>query len=152
MMNLYLAMEVYFGVDVGTGSVRSAAFDRSGNLVGKPAICDIATHAPRPNFYQQSSRDIWEAVCTTVRQVAASFGPENEWIVGGIGFDATCSLVLIGRDGNGISVDPDSDESEWDVILWMVHSQGLPPTQKINCFETYRFATRHSEPRKRPTI
>ena len=35
----------------------------------------------------------------------------------GIGFDATCSLVLLDKDANGVALDCEDDEV-FDVILW----------------------------------
>ena len=47
---------------------------------------------------EQSSNDIWRAVCASVRDAVSKAGvpPES---VAGIGFDATCSLVVLGQDG-----------------------------------------------------
>jgi len=110
-------MEAYLGVDVGTGSVRCAAFDRAGKMYGTPSSVDIKLHSPRDNFYQQSSDDIWRGVCTVVNRVLTG----NNFTVMGIGFDATCSLVNLDKDFKGVSVDPENPDSEWDVILWMDH-------------------------------
>ena len=110
-------MEAYLGVDVGTGSVRCAAFDREGNMLGQPATREIKLNSPCDNYYQQSSTDIWHAVSKVITEVIQQGGIN----VLGIGFDATCSLVNIDQEGNGISIDPTDPSSEWDVILWMDH-------------------------------
>lgn len=54
------------GVDVGTGSVRAALVSAAGTMV-KSAVKEIKTWNPKPNFHQQSSEDIWNAVCATVK-------------------------------------------------------------------------------------
>ncbi|MGH7057778.1 MAG: FGGY-family carbohydrate kinase, partial [Acetobacteraceae bacterium] len=57
----------------------------------------------------------------------------------GIGFDATCSLVILDKDGKPLAADgaePGSGEKARDVILWMDH-RAIAEAQEIN-------ATRHS--------
>ena len=56
----------FIGVDVGTSSVRAALVTSGGHLVGS-ASCAITIWEPEPNFYEQSSNDIWQACCTVVR-------------------------------------------------------------------------------------
>lgn len=60
--------------------------------------------------------------------------PKN---IKGIGFDATCSLVVLGKDGNPLSVDPMSqfEENSRNVILWADH-RAIDQANRIN-------ATRH---------
>ena len=76
---------VFVGVDVGTGSVRAALFDARGRLLVNRAR-DITTRSPRPDFYEQSSEEIWSAVCHVVRSVVENVAVDR---VKGIGFDAT---------------------------------------------------------------
>ena len=59
----------YIGVDVGTGSVRTAAFDKTGAILTKPFVKEISQISPLPGFYQQSSEEIWRAVCITTKSV-----------------------------------------------------------------------------------
>ena len=109
--------DAVLGVDVGTGSARAGVFDLSGRSLGQ-ATHPIQIWRPRPDFVQQSSTDIWHAVCTAVRGALLAAGPDVT--VRGIGFDATCSLVVVGPAGEPISVDPDGAEQQ-DVIVWMDH-------------------------------
>ena len=37
----------------------------------------------------------------------------------GIGFDATCSLVIVDKDGKGVSVNDNNAHN--DIIMWMDH-------------------------------
>ena len=39
---------------------------------------------------------VWEAVCSTVKKVVEEAAVSKDQVVG-IGFDATCSLVLVGH-------------------------------------------------------
>ena len=94
---------VYIGVDVGTGSVRAALFSKEGDyLMGKSKV--ITVHNPFPDIYEQSSNEIWLAVCWCVSELSNTFKNKNgsDWKIGGIGFTATCSLVVIGPEDKGL--------------------------------------------------
>ncbi|KAF6203914.1 hypothetical protein GE061_002252 [Apolygus lucorum] len=108
--------DLFVGVDVGTGSARAALVTASGQVL-KVATKSIQTWSPKPNFFQQSSEDIWDAVCYTVKEVTRYIEVER---VKGIGFDATCSLVAVGVHGHPVTISPNG-EPEQDVILWMDH-------------------------------
>ena len=62
--------EAYVGVDVGTASVPAALVNHKGQVV-HTAVEPIEIHNPQPDFYEQSSENIWSAVCSTVKQVLA---------------------------------------------------------------------------------
>nr|XP_018902387.1 PREDICTED: FGGY carbohydrate kinase domain-containing protein [Bemisia tabaci]XP_018902388.1 PREDICTED: FGGY carbohydrate kinase domain-containing protein [Bemisia tabaci] len=104
------------GVDVGTGSVRAALVSAAGTMV-KSAVKEIKTWNPKPNFHQQSSEDIWNAVCATVKEVCNGI---EKTAVKGIGFDATCSLVVLDKKLQPLSVSPNGEQTQ-NVILWMDH-------------------------------
>ena len=59
----------YIGVDVGTGSVRCAAFDKNGKILTSPVVKDISQTCPKPGYYQQSSEEIWNTVCENTKIV-----------------------------------------------------------------------------------
>jgi len=59
-------MDFFVGVDVGTGSVRAALVTSSGKIK-KVATCPLEIFHPAPNFYEQSSDNIWSAVCHVVK-------------------------------------------------------------------------------------
>lgn len=82
----------FIGIDVGTGSARAGVFDTEGRLLAASGR-EVAMWRPRPDWAQQSSADIWEAICAAVREAVAASGVRRE-DVAGLGFDATCSLVL----------------------------------------------------------
>jgi len=63
---LAMGLDHFIGVDVGTGSVRAGLVVGAGKMVAT-ATKDIGIRSPRPNFYQQSSVEIWEAVIHTVK-------------------------------------------------------------------------------------
>lgn len=112
------AMSHFLGVDVGTGSARAGIFDAAGRLVATDSHPIAATH-PRDAYAQQSSAGIWAAVCQATRGALQGSGlPASA--IRGIGFDATCSLVVSGAGGVPVSIDPDGAEGQ-DVMLWMDH-------------------------------
>lgn len=61
-----MRMPYYIGVDVGTGSVRSAVVSGQGHVVGV-ATRSIQIWSPQTDHYEQSSDDIWSAVLDTVQ-------------------------------------------------------------------------------------
>ncbi len=92
----------FIGVDAGTGSVRAGIFAADGRLVAS-ARRDIALWQDAPLIAEQSSDDIWQAICGAVREALASSGLAAERI-GGIGCDATCSMVVLGDGGQPLAV------------------------------------------------
>ncbi|XP_052777391.1 FGGY carbohydrate kinase domain-containing protein-like isoform X2 [Mya arenaria] len=116
-----MATQYFIGVDVGTASVRAALVDITGKVL-TTATKEIKIWNPQPNFYQQSSTNIWEAVVYTVKMVCGT-QKVDAGSVKGIGFDATCSLVVADQDGRPLSVCP-KGEQECDIIMWMDHRAG----------------------------
>jgi len=112
-------MSKYFlGVDVGTGSARAGLFDAKGAMLGTGKR-DIAMWREAHGIVEQSSNDVWKAVCESVREAVAKAGVAAEDIAG-IGYDATCSLVVLGEGGKPLAVGP-SNDPERNIIVWMDH-------------------------------
>ena len=105
-------------VDVGTGSARAGILDRSGSLLGR-AEHPIAMHQPKADHAEHDSEDIWRAVCMAVRGAREAAGVAAADIAG-IGFDATCSLVVRDQEGSQLSVST-TGEPRWDTIVWLDH-------------------------------
>ena len=110
--------EALIGVDVGTGSVRAGVFTLRGQLLSN-ARRVIATWREAGDIVEQSSADIWAATVAAVRAAIEAAGVKPE-LVGGIGFDATCSLVVLDPSGQSLPVGPSGDPAR-DVIVWMDH-------------------------------
>ena len=106
----------FIGIDVGTGSARAGVFDPSGKMLGVGKR-DIALHQAAGDIAEQSSEDIWRAVSASVRAalVQSAVDPAS---IKGIGFDATCSLVVVGANGEPLPV---GDAAERNIIVWMDH-------------------------------
>ncbi|MBM2710533.1 FGGY-family carbohydrate kinase [Mesorhizobium caraganae] len=105
-------------VDVGTGSARAGILDTSGTLLGR-AEHPIVMNQPKADHAEHNSQDIWSAVCIAVRAAREKAGVSAEDIVG-MSFDATCSLVVLNRDGGQLSVSV-TGERRWDTIVWLDH-------------------------------
>jgi len=65
--------EHFIGVDVGTGSARAGVFDAVGTMLAS-AKADIRLWREAGDMVEQSSNDIWRAVCTRVREAVAAAG------------------------------------------------------------------------------
>ncbi|CAF3398510.1 unnamed protein product [Rotaria socialis] len=111
------------GIDVGTGSVRCMIFDDKWTPVvqcQKPILTYHSASAPLE--YEQSSTDIWQAICYCVRQCLelGSFTSEQVGLIRSIGFDATCSLVVLDEKYEPVSVSR-SGNDEQNIIMWLDH-------------------------------
>ena len=117
----------FIGVDVGTGSARAGVFDGRGTLLSA-AKEDLRIWRTDDGRVEQSSAQIWAAVCAAVRRARerAAVAPTD---VAGIGFDATCSMVVQGEAG-GLPVG-DAGRPDRDVIVWMDH-RATKQAQRIN--------------------
>lgn len=122
----------FIGIDVGTGSARAGVFDETGKLLGS-SISPICMWTPEADFVEQSSDDIWQACSKAVRG-AMKVSKAAPARIRGIGFDATCSLVLLDHDDRPVSVSPTGEDRQ-NVIVWMDH-RAIREAEKIN-------ATRH---------
>lgn len=116
------------GVDVGSGSARAGLFDAQGNMLAH-ASRKITLFREAGGIVEQSSEEIWRAVCGCVRQVIQDAGAAPE-SVAGIGFDATCSLVVVGEGGKPLAAGP-SEHPERNIIVWMDH-RATAQAERIN--------------------
>jgi D-ribulokinase len=115
------------GVDVGTGSARAGLFNLAGEMLAM-ARQDIRLWRDGASV-EQSSDDIWRAVCAAVREAVAKSGVRSEQIAG-LGFDATCSLVVLGQGGKPLAVG-ESEDPNRNVIVWMDH-RAVEQSELIN--------------------
>ena len=118
----------FIGIDVGTGSVRAGVFDATGQLLGSAAQ-DIAIFREAGGIVEQSSKDIWAATCVATKAALTTSGLDAKDI-NGLGFDATCSLVVLNADGASLPVGQ-SDDPARDVIVWMDH-RAVEQATRIN--------------------
>uniref|UniRef100_H3CQZ9 FGGY carbohydrate kinase domain-containing protein n=1 Tax=Tetraodon nigroviridis TaxID=99883 RepID=H3CQZ9_TETNG len=110
--------EVYYvGVDVGTASVRAALVSSSG-LLENVAQEPISIWEPHTDHYVQSSTQIWDKCCTVVKRVTQGVEKSR---VRGIGFDATCSLVVLDQSFQPVPVTHNAGDRHKNVVMWMDH-------------------------------
>jgi D-ribulokinase len=110
--------QAFIGVDVGTTSARAGLFDARGTLLAT-ARRPIAIWHEAGDIVEQSSTDIWHACTGAVRDVLKEAGLTPA-LVKGVGFDATCSLVVLDKARNPLSVSTSGDPQR-NVIVWMDH-------------------------------
>ncbi|HMR76594.1 MAG TPA: FGGY family carbohydrate kinase, partial [Polyangiaceae bacterium] len=120
--------QAFLGVDVGTGSVRAGLFDAGGRRLGQ-GVEEIRLWRPEEDFVEQSSEDIWQAAGRAIAAALAQASLSAE-AVAGIGFDATCSLVVLDENDAPVSVSP-SGAAEQNVIVWMDH-RAIAEAERIN--------------------
>ena len=111
----------YVGIDVGTGSARAGIFDARGRRLGMGTAA-LAIFRPQEDYVEQSSDDIWRACGQALRLAVkdAGFDDDDKARIAGVGFDATCSLVVLGARDEPITVSP-TGHDEQNVIVWMDH-------------------------------
>ncbi len=132
MKDVISDMSYLVGIDVGTGSARAGVFDFSGQMLAM-STSDIVTYRESGSIVEQSSQQIWKALCDATRTALDEIHIEPER-VSGVGFTGTGSLVAVGEGGIPLPVGP-SEEDERNIIVWM-DLRSVPQAEKIN-------ATRH---------
>lgn len=110
--------QAFIGIDVGTGSARAGVFDAMGQLLAS-AKHPIRLWHEAGGIAEQSAEDIWAAVCTATRDALAASGFTADRIMG-VGFDATCSLVVVDSAFQPVSVSA-TGEPHRNIIVWMDH-------------------------------
>ena len=120
--------QAFIGVDVGTSSTRAGVFDETGKLLGL-AKHPLVTWHETGDIVEQSSSDIWNACAASVRAAMAEAAIPAA-AVEGVGFDATCSLVVLASDGAPVTVSGSGDPQR-NVIVWMDH-RAVGEAREIN--------------------
>ncbi|KAK3840091.1 MAG: hypothetical protein JOS17DRAFT_711469 [Linnemannia elongata] len=117
--------KVFLGVDVGSGSSRAALITDTGKLLAIHST-PFSTSRPAPDYFEQSSDEIWASICTSVK-AALQLAKVDPSQVHGIGFDATCSLVAYTSGtpeiAQPVSISPSSnfEDHNRNIIMWCDH-------------------------------
>ena len=82
-------LQYFIGVDVGSGSARAAICSSAGNILSL-AERPIIRQELKPDYITQSTTEIWDAVCFTVKTVIRDSGVDASLCYGS-GSDATSS-------------------------------------------------------------
>src|SRR6202140_1494244 len=120
--------QAFIGVDVGTSSARAGVFDEKGTLLAT-ARHPITVWHEAGGVVEQSSSDFWAACAASVRAAMAEAALPPA-AVKGIGFDATCSLVVLDAAGVPVTVSGSGDERR-NVIVWMDH-RAVAEAREVN--------------------
>jgi FGGY-family pentulose kinase len=117
---------LYLALDVGSHGLRAGLFDGRGEMLAT-VTREISVLNPSVDHYEQSSAEIWEKALEALDEVLEA-GDRTR--VMGVSFDATCSLVLLARDGKPLPTSPSGDP-ERNVIMWMDH-RAVPEAESIS--------------------
>jgi D-ribulokinase len=120
--------QAFIGIDVGTSSARAGVFDEKGSLLAT-ARHPITVWHEAGGVVEQSASEIWAACVASVRtaMVEAAVPPSA---VKGLGFDATCSLVVLDAGGGPLTVSASGDQRR-NVIVWMDH-RAIAEARQVN--------------------
>ena len=87
---------MHLGLDLGTGSIKAALFDESGQCLRQGSRC-YAILSPQPGWAETNPWDWWEATGEVVRQVVGKDGPN----IKGIGLSGQMhGVVPTSAEGN----------------------------------------------------
>jgi FGGY-family pentulose kinase len=105
---------------VGTSSARAGLVEHteSGGKLVKFHAEEITIFKPSNGLFEQSSSNIWQKVCECIRIVTSEIADKSK--IKGLGFDATCSLVLLDKYHMPLTVSPTSN-SDQNIIMWLDH-------------------------------
>ncbi|KAJ8634632.1 hypothetical protein MRB53_008899 [Persea americana] len=117
----------FLGIDVGTGSARAGVFDEHGKLLS--AASSPIQIWKDGDCVEQSSTDIWHAICAAVKAACSLANIAGEEVIG-LGFAATCSLVAVDADGSPVTVSWSGDARR-NIIVWMDH-RAVKQAEQIN--------------------
>ncbi|MGP5327692.1 FGGY family pentulose kinase [Vreelandella titanicae] len=109
--------EHVLGIDIGTGSARAGIFTPDGVMLAE-AKTPIAMHRPAEHHVEQSSTDIWSAVCSATQCAREAAGVTSDSITS-MSVSATCSLVLLDKQDKPLALS--SGDEAWNIIVWMDH-------------------------------
>lgn len=121
----------FLGVDVGSASVRAGVYSASGHRLAF-ATAPVSQFRHGGERVEQSSAEIWQQVCKTVKEATALAGIPIS-AIRSLGFDATCSLVVLDEQGRGLAVSSGGSANH-DIIMWMDH-RATVETAQINAMK-----------------
>src|SRR6266404_350845 len=120
--------QAFVGIDVGTSSARAGIFDEQGRLLAT-ARHPITVWHEAGSVVEQSSPEIWAACAASVRTAMAEAALPASAVTG-VGFDATCSLVVVDPAGHPLTISGSGDPLR-NVIVWMDH-RAMAEARRVN--------------------
>jgi len=109
----------------GTGSARAALVTSSGDILASYSQ-DTKTwrDSSDAGIFEQSTANIFDAICACVHHVMKEAGVKKEDIKG-LGIDATCSLAVVDTQGEPVCVSRGDElcgkPGERNIVLWADH-------------------------------
>jgi sugar (pentulose or hexulose) kinase len=100
-------MDLLIGLDVGTTGTKAIAFDPDGHPVAS-ATKQYGLLTPEPGWVEQNPLELWDAVATTLRSVAAQIDPG----------DRVLAIAQSSQGGTTIPVDAQFRPT-YNAISWM---------------------------------
>jgi gluconokinase len=95
-------MEYIIGVDIGTTSTKSIAFDLSGNVLIRKNI-GYPVYNPEPTWSEQIPDEIFDAVLNSIREVVEENNLQENRLLG-VGFSSAMhSVIAVDKQGNNIT-------------------------------------------------
>ena len=110
--------QAFIGIDVGTSSARAGVFDENGTSAGDRPASDHGVARGGQRRRTVVVRDLGSLRRLGPRRDGGSCHPASA--VKGMGFDATCSLVVLDAGGHPLTVSSSGDDRR-NVIVWMDH-------------------------------
>lgn len=101
-------MTLLVGVDVGTTNVKAVVYEPSGLALARASAPTI-THHPRPGEAHYVASELWDQVCTALRDAIAQVSPERR--------TAIRSIAVTSMGEAGVPLDRHGDPT-FDVIAW----------------------------------
>jgi gluconokinase len=92
-------MAVYIGVDIGTTSTKTIAYDEAGRLLAEDSE-GYDLRSPHPGWAEQDPEEIFDAVLGTLSGVVEEVKTENHGEISGVSF-STAMHTLMGLDTDG---------------------------------------------------
>src|SRR5664279_2021775 len=93
-------MEFFFGIDIGTTSVKTIAFSREGKSITEQSIAYPIGH-PFPEWSEQNPEEIFQALYKTVEKILQELSPHLPVLCSFS--SAMHSLIVVDRSGTAIS-------------------------------------------------
>lgn len=95
-------MEYLIGVDIGTTSTKSIAFDMDGNILTKCNI-EYPLYNPYPSWSEQNPEEIFRAVLNGIKYVVQENDIKNNKLLGISFSSAMHSVIAIDKAGNNLT-------------------------------------------------
>ncbi|GGE28129.1 gluconate kinase [Pullulanibacillus camelliae] len=120
--------EIVVGVDIGTTSTKTAAFDENGNIFAQSS-CEYPLYSDIPTRAEQNTEEIYQAVVQTLSEVVKTVTTNSGHVVAISFSSAMHSLIALDKNGSPITRSitwaDQRASSEADELKHTVTGQGI---------------------------